>query len=79
MATAAQEIALMKQRMDSMEDKLSNIDSKIDMLMEKLLDPDGGVTARVNQNTSARKAIARALWVLYAIVIGAIAKLIFGS
>ncbi len=69
----------MKLRIDSMEEKLSKIDDKLDMLMEKLLDPDNGVVARVNQNTSARKAIARALWVLYAIVIGAIAKLIFGS
>lgn len=75
----AQDIAIMKLRIDSMEEKLSKIDDKLDMLMEKLLDPDNGVTARVNQNTSARKAIARALWVLYAIVIGAIAKLIFGS
>ena len=74
-----QDIAIMKLRIDSMEEKLSKIDDKLDMLMEKLLDPDKGVTARVNQNTSARKAIARALWVLYAIVIGAIAKLIFGS
>ena len=75
----AQDIAIMKLRIDSMEEKLSKIDDKLDMMMEKLLDPDNGVVARVNQNTSARKAIARALWVLYAIVIGAIAKLIFGS
>ena len=75
----AQDIAIMKLRIDSMEEKLSKIDDKLDMMMEKLLDPDNGVVARVNQNTSARKAIARALWVLYAIVAGAIAKIIFGS
>lgn len=73
----AQDIAIMKLRIDSMEEKLSKIDDKLDMMMEKLLDPDNGVTARVNQNTSARKAISRALWVLYGIVIAAIAKMFF--
>ena len=61
--------------MDSVEENLSKIDKKLDMLMEKLLDPDGGVTARVNQNTSARKGLARALWVLYGIVLGTLAKI----
>ena len=62
------EMALMEQRMDKM-------DSKLDMLTERLLDPDDGVSARVNKNTSARKNIARALWVLYGIVVGALIKL----
>ena len=61
--------------MDSVEENLSKIDKKLDMLMEKLLDPDGGVTARVNQNTSARKGLTRALWVLYGIVLGTLAKI----
>lgn len=75
MATTAQEIALMKQRMDSMEDKLEKIYSKLDTLTEHLLNPDNGVTARVNRNTTARKGVARALWVLYGIVAAALAKL----
>ena len=73
----SQDIAIMKIRMDSMEEKLGKIDDKLDMLTERLLNPDDGVTARVNQNTSARKALARSLWVLYGIVAGFIMKMFF--
>ena len=72
MATVDKEIALMQQRMDQMDEKL-------DMLTKQLLDPDTGVTARVNQNTSARKTLARAMWIIYGIVAAAIAKMFFGS
>ena len=79
MGTTVQEIALMKQRMDSMEEKLDKMDEKLDMLTEKLLDPDHGVTARVNRNTSYRKVITKALWIIYGITIGLIIKLFFGE
>ena len=71
------EMALMDHRMDSMEEKLEKMDAKLDMLTERLLDPDSGVASKVNQNTSARKGLTRALWVLYGIVIGALVKLFF--
>lgn len=79
MATTAEEIGLMKQRIDSMEEKLDKMDAKLDMLTEKLLDPDYGVTARVNRNTSHRKVMTKALWVIYAAVLGLIIKLFFGD
>ena len=47
----------------------------LDMLTEKLLDPDYGVVARVNKNTSTRKIIVKALWVIYAATIGLIIKM----
>ena len=75
MSTTKQEIGLMKQRMDSMEEKLDKMDEKLDMLTEKLLDPDYGVTARVNRNTSYRKVMTKALWVIYAVLIGLIVKI----
>lgn len=75
MSTTREEIILMKHRMDSMEDKLGNIESKLDTLTKQLLDPDNGVTARVNRNTEARKGLSRALWVLYGIVAASVAKL----
>jgi len=78
-ATAAQEIALMKQKMESMEDKIDNMDEKLDNLTKKLLDPDFGVISRVNQNTQARKVISRAMWSLYVIVLTALASLFFGK
>lgn len=79
MSSTAQEIALMKQRMDNMDKKLDKMDEKLDMLTKSLLDPDKGVTSRVNQNTSARKTMTKAIWVLYAAVAAALAKMFFGS
>ena len=61
MATLSQKIALMEQRMNSVETKIDRIDEKMDMLTEKLLDPDRGVTARVNRNTSHRKVMPLSL------------------
>ena len=54
MATAAQEIALMKQRMASFEDKLDSMDEKLDNITSKLLNPDDGFVSRVNRNTEFR-------------------------
>ncbi len=55
------------------------MDEKLDNLVKQLLDPDNGVTARVNRNTAARKVLVRALWVLYGIVAAAIAKIFIAS
>ena len=77
MATAAQEIALMKQRMDSMEEKLDKMDEKLDMLTKNLLNPDDGVVARVNKNTSARITMQRGLWGIWTIVVGSLVAYFF--
>jgi predicted nuclease with TOPRIM domain len=66
METTAQEIALMKLRMKSMEDKIDKLDEKLDMLTEKLLDPDHGVTARVNKNTYFRNEMEDLIGEIYA-------------
>ena len=76
--TMKEDISLMQHRMDSMDDKLDKMDAKLDMLTEKLLNPDNGVTARVNKNTSYRKVITKALWVIYTVTIGLIIKLFWG-
>tara|TARA_R110000824_G_scaffold274661_1_gene463379 strand:+ start:738 stop:965 length:228 start_codon:yes stop_codon:yes gene_type:complete len=70
-----EDISLMEHRMNSMEDKLDKMNAKLDMLTEKLLDPDHGVTARVNRNTSYRKVMSKALWVVYTILTGLIIKM----
>ena len=59
--STAKEIALMQQRMDQMDKKLDKMDEKLDNLVKQLLDPDNGVAARVNKNTSARKMLVKAL------------------
>ena len=74
-----EDISLMEHRMNSMEDKLDKMNEKLDMITERLLDPDSGVAARVNRNTSHRKLMGRALWVIYVIVIGVVAKLIWNG
>ena len=74
-----EDISLMEHRMNSMEDKLDKMNGKLDMLTEKLLDPDHGVTARVNRNTTHRKVMSKALWVIYAVMIGVIIKLIWNG
>lgn len=72
--TTKEEIMLINHRLKEMEDKINNMDEKLDDLIKRLLDPDTGVAARVNQNTAARKGLTRALWILYGIVAAAIAK-----
>ena len=58
--TTKEEIISMKKDINSINDKIDNLDNKLDMLTEKLLNPDTGVTARVNRNTSMRKVLVKA-------------------
>jgi hypothetical protein len=73
------DISLMEHRMNSMEDKLDKMNGKLDMITERLLDPDSGVTARVNRNTTHRKLMSKALWVIYAVVIGVVIKIVWNG
>ncbi len=103
MATAAQEIALMKQRMASFEDKLDSMDEKLDKITSKLLNPDDGFVSRVNKNTQFRvdresmlpkyeklisdfndmkrwkSSVTRALWIVFAAVIGVVVKMFYNG
>jgi len=51
MATAAQEIALMKKDIETLSEDIKELNEKMDRLMIKLLDPDEGLVVRVNKNT----------------------------
>ena len=73
--TTKEEIVSMKKDINSINSKMTSIDSKLDMLTEKLLNPDTGVTARVNRNTAMRKVLVKAMWVIYALTLGALVKL----
>ena len=70
--TTKEEIIAMKKDIVSINNKIDSIDNKLDMLTDKLLNPDTGVTARVNKNTSMRKILVKAMWVIYSITLGAI-------
>jgi hypothetical protein len=65
----------MKKDISSINEKMDNLDSKLDMITERLLNPDNGVAARVNRNTAMRKVLVKAMWMIYAITLGALIKL----
>ena len=73
--TTKEEIVSMKKDISSINEKIDNLDGKLDMLTERLLKPDKGVAARVNRNTAMRKILVRAMWMIYAITLGALVKL----
>ena len=75
--TTKEELIAMKKDITTINDKIDNLDGKLDMLTDKLLNPDTGVTARVNRNTSMRKVLVKAMWVIYTITLGAIIKNIY--
>ena len=73
--TTKEEIVSMKKDISSINEKMDNLDNKLDMITERLLNPDNGVAARVNRNTAMRKILVRAMWMIYAITLGALVKL----
>ena len=73
--TTKEEIISMKKDIGSINEKMDNLDSKLDMITERLLNPDKGVAARVNRNTAMRKILVKAMWMIYAITLGALVKL----
>tara|TARA_R110002020_G_scaffold302690_1_gene518120 strand:+ start:368 stop:601 length:234 start_codon:yes stop_codon:yes gene_type:complete len=73
--TTKEEIVSMKKDISSINEKIDSLDGKLDMLTERLLNPDKGVAARVNRNTAMRKILVKAMWMIYAITLGALVKL----
>ena len=73
--TTKEEIVSMKKDISAINEKMDNLDSKLDMITERLLNPDKGVAARVNRNTAMRKILVKAMWMIYAITLGALIKL----
>jgi len=73
--TTKEEIVSMKKDISAINEKMDNLDSKLDMITERLLNPDKGVAARVNRNTAMRKVLVKAMWMIYAITLGAFIKL----
>ena len=73
--TTQEELISMKKDISTIGDKMDNLNGKLDMLTERLLDPDVGVAARVNRNTAMRKVLVKAMWVIYAVTLGALIKI----
>ena len=73
--TTKEEIISMKKDISAINEKMDSLDGKLDMITERLLNPDKGVAARVNRNTAMRKVLVKAMWMIYALTIGALIKL----
>ena len=50
--TNKEELISMKKDISTIGEKMDSLNGKLDMLTERLLDPDVGVAARVNRNTT---------------------------
>ena len=82
------ELELVKKDLQYLTESLSNetftiqgkqdeISQSIKQITIKLLDPDNGAIARVNQNTKFRLATTKVLFTIWTAILGIIAKLIF--
>tara|TARA_R110002050_G_scaffold116946_1_gene233589 strand:- start:6802 stop:7017 length:216 start_codon:yes stop_codon:yes gene_type:complete len=60
-----------------LDEKLAEIKDDVRFIKAKLLDPDIGVTARVNKNTAFRKSTGKVLWSIWVALAGVLTKLMF--
>jgi|TARA_Y100000114_G_scaffold109707_1_gene103227 hypothetical protein len=71
------EIKLVQKDMEHLKQGQTKMQSDISMIKKTLLDPDYGTIAKVNRNTDFRKKANTALWTVWGVVVGLVAKLIF--
>ena len=58
-------------------EELKDLKEDVRFIKRRLLDPDYGTIARVNQNTSFRKGAQKTLWSIWAVILGILGKIIF--
>lgn len=68
-----------KRRISNTElhENIQDIKDDVRFIKAKLLDPDTGVTARVNRNTSFRKSTTKVLWSIWIALAGVLTKILF--
>jgi len=68
-----------KRRISNTElhENIQDIKDDVRFIKAKLLDPDTGVTARVNRNTSFRKSTTKVLWSIWIALAGVLTKMLF--
>ena len=71
------EIKLVKKDVAHLKEGQEKMQSDLTMIKKVLLNPDDGTIARVNRNTDFRKKANAAIWSVWVVMIGVIAKLIF--
>ena len=58
-------------------EELKDLKEDVRFIKRRLLDPDDGTIARLNQNTSFRKGAQKTLWSIWAVILGILGKIIF--
>lgn len=58
-------------------EELKDLKEDVRFIKKRLLDPDDGTIARVNQNTTFRKGAQKTLWSIWLVIVGILGKLIF--
>jgi hypothetical protein len=78
-ADLAAELLSMKKDNEQLSARISELHKDIRDIKVTLLDPDHGAIARVNRNTEFRETTSKALWVVYAALVGIIVKIFTGE
>ena len=71
------DIKVVQKDMEYLKEGQTKMQSDISMIKQTLLDPNKGIISKVNRNTSFRNKANKALWSIWIVVLGVIAKLIF--
>ena len=73
------EITLLQKDIELLREGTDKISADVAMIRNTLCNPDDGTIARVNRNTSFRNNAGKALWGVYSVLLGILAKIIFWS
>ncbi len=60
-----------------LHENITDLKEDVRFIKLKLLEPDEGVTARVNKNTAFRKSTGKVLWSIWVALAGVLTKLVF--
>lgn len=71
------EVSLIKNDIKHIRENQKKMCIDVSAIKETLLNPNTGTISKVNKNTSFRNTATKALWSVWIVIIGIIAKLIF--
>ena len=71
------DINVVKKDIEIIKHRQTEMCENLRQIKKTLMDPDDGAIARVNKNTSFRKNTTKALWTIYGVLIGLLAKVFF--
>ena len=69
----------MKMTNEQLHTEILELKQDVREIKKRLLDPDDGVVARINKNTSFRKSARIWLGIFFTSLIGIVTKMLFGN